>query len=135
MINIVICCGGGFSSSALATRMQKELVQEGMDNEYHISFRPFHDLKEQHDDVDVAMLCPHLLHNARSFASEEDLNFPLYMIPTRIYGLMNCQTIVEDAVDIIDVFNKKHENLAHFEGEDNPLTNPRTRSYRRTHNN
>lgn len=133
MIRIIICCGGGFSSSALATRMQKELVNRGMDNEYNIVFRPFHDLAEKHDDCDVAMLCPHLLHGAKRYIEENDVDFPIYMIPTRIYGLMTVDTIVEDAEDIIAIYKEKHENLAHFEGEDNPLLNHRTVSYRRTH--
>ena len=29
MLNILICCGGGFSSSAMATKVQKEIEEKG----------------------------------------------------------------------------------------------------------
>lgn len=131
MIKIVICCGGGFSSSALATKMQKELVEKNLADKFNISFRPFGLLKKELTDCDVAMLCPHLLHDARKFVSDNTVDFPIYMIPTRIYGLMSAETIVEDAEDIIEVFSKNKKNIACFEGEDNPLTNHRIVSHRR----
>ena len=134
MIRIAICCGGGFSSSALASRMAKELKESGRDNEYSIIFRPIRELIRNHDDIDIAFLCPHLLHSAKRWLDEEPVNFPVYMIPTRIYGLMTLETVLEDAEDIIKIFNEKHENFAHFPNEDNPLLNKRIKSYRRTYN-
>ena len=80
MIRIAICCGGGFSSSALASRMAKELKESGRDNEYSIIFRPIRELIRNHDDIDIAFLCPHLLHSAKRWLDEEPVNFPVYMI-------------------------------------------------------
>lgn len=41
MIRILLCCGGGFSSSAIATRMEKEIKEKNLEDKYNIEFLPF----------------------------------------------------------------------------------------------
>ena len=41
MIRILLCCGGGFSSSAIATRMKKEIKEKNLEDKYSIEFLPF----------------------------------------------------------------------------------------------
>lgn len=38
MIRILLCCGGGFSSSAIATRMKKEIKEKNLEDKYSIEF-------------------------------------------------------------------------------------------------
>ena len=40
MIKILFCCGGGFSS-AIATRMEKEIKEKNLEDKYSIEFLPF----------------------------------------------------------------------------------------------
>lgn len=41
MIKILLCCGGGFSSSALSSKAEKEIIENNMENDFHIEFAPF----------------------------------------------------------------------------------------------
>ena len=36
MIRILLCCGGGFSSSAIATRMKKEIKEKNLEVVYFV---------------------------------------------------------------------------------------------------
>lgn len=38
MIRILLCCGGGFSSSAIATRMEKEIKEKNLEDKYSMNF-------------------------------------------------------------------------------------------------
>lgn len=42
MIKILLCCAGGFSSSALSTKVEKEIIENKMQNDYYIEFSPFY---------------------------------------------------------------------------------------------
>ena len=130
MIKIVICCGGGFSSSFMAKKVEKEIEQLGLDKQYHVTFMPFGSFKRQFDDFDVAMLCPHLRHSAQRWADSEKVSVPLYVFPPQIYGLMNAKIIIEDATDVIELYKETGKNLVFFPGEEEVLTNNRKVSYR-----
>ena len=60
MIRILLCCGGGFSSSAIATRMKKEIKEKNLEDKYSIEFLPFGLGLKELDRFDVVILCPHL---------------------------------------------------------------------------
>ena len=60
MIRILLCCGGGFSSSAIATRMEKEIKEKNLEDKYSIEFLPFGLGLKELDRFDVVILCPHL---------------------------------------------------------------------------
>lgn len=57
MIEILLCCGGGFSSSAIATKMKKEILLNGMENKVAIDFYPFSIAKEKCEQYDIIMCC------------------------------------------------------------------------------
>lgn len=132
MFRMVICCGGGMSSSSLVNNMNKQVKERGMESEVSIQFQPFHDLEAHIDEFDVALLCPHLLHSAKQKV-EAGLytTLPLYMIPPRMYGLMNFDELYEDALDIVEIFKKNPVNLCHFEGEESVLSIKRMVSFRK----
>lgn len=60
MIRILLCCGGGFSSSAIASRMDKEIKEKNLEEKYSIEFLPFGLGLKELDRFDVVILCPHL---------------------------------------------------------------------------
>lgn len=79
MIRILICCGGGFSSSAMATKVKKEIEEKGLENKVMIDFYPFSIADEVMKDYDVLMACPHLKFSVPKFIekNKEDC-IPIY---------------------------------------------------------
>lgn len=131
MLRILICCGGGFSSSALAGKVDKEITANNLEEEVSISFSPFSIAHERADDYDVIMCCPHLkfaVHNIAKNKIQNDV--PIYILPPRMYGTMELQEVVQDAKDVISKFNKDPQNPIHFEGEENVMKITRFKSYR-----
>ena len=132
MVKIVICCGGGFSSSFMAKKVEKEIEELDLDKEYNVTFMPFGSFKKKFKEYDIAMLCPHLRHNANNWVKQENVDIPIYVLPPQIYGLMNAKIIIEDAQDVIDLYKKTKTNLVFFPGEEETLTNQRKVSYRQS---
>ena len=99
MLKIAIVCGGGFSSSALASHLEKDVQAKQLENEVHFTFIPAAHIVERQDEVDVALLCPHLEIFAKQYASS--FHIPIYIIPPRLYGLMPVDAFIEDAQDIL----------------------------------
>ncbi|MDD6674241.1 MAG: hypothetical protein PUE57_01100, partial [Lactimicrobium massiliense] len=59
MLKIAICCGGGFSSSALAAHLEKEVSRLHLEDQVQFIFIPIVHLLERMNEVDIAMVCPH----------------------------------------------------------------------------
>lgn len=117
MLRIVICCGGGMSSSVLSTHMQQQIEEKGWQDEVSVDYKALPFLKKYQADYDIAMLCPHLQYYAIQMAEAGELDIPMYVIPARIYGTMDIASIYEDAVDILKVKEHTTENPLHFPGE------------------
>lgn len=129
MIRIAICCGGGFSSSILVSHIQKTLEKEGLQKKASFEFIPFVHLKDRQDEVDIAMLCPHLEWAAKQHVSE--FHIPLYVIPPKLYGLMPAEDFIDDAEDILSLWQKEPKNVMTFSDEPRPLSITRMVSHRR----
>lgn len=135
MMKILICCGGGFSSSYVAMRMQKEIQNRHLEDQYRVDFLPFSLILEKIDEYDVIMLCPHLKMELTKLLSKYPLDKPIYLLPPRIYGMMTLDAIIEDGEDIINLYEKDHTNPVVFPGEENLLRIRRNQSYRKTYGN
>lgn len=135
MIKMMLCCGGGFSSSYVAQRMQKEICQENLENEVMIEFSPFTLMQERINEFDIILCCPHLYVYVKQLCQQEVLNKPLYVLPPRMYGKMEILEIYQDAKDIIEIFQQTHQNPVHFPGEENILRVTRLHSYRHMYQN
>jgi len=129
MIRIAICCGGGFSSSTLVNHIQKTMRKEGLQEKAFFEFIPFIHLKDRQEEVDIAMLCPHLEWAAKQHATEYQI--PLYIIPPKLYGLMPAEDFIEDAEDILRLWQAEPVNIMHFEDEPRPLAIARMVSHQR----
>lgn len=130
MIKILLCCGGGFSSSAIATRMQKEIVEKGYEDQYSIEFLPFGLGLKELDRFDVVILCPHLKVELDKAIKNMDIDKPMYLLPPKMYGLMKFDEIIVDVEDVIKMYNDNPTVPVKFPGEDNLLRITRGVAYR-----
>ena len=55
MIKILLCCLGGFSSSALYSKVNKEIIQNNMQNDYYIEFSSF-SLADKKQEINLLIL-------------------------------------------------------------------------------
>lgn len=132
MIRILLCCGGGFSSSYVAERMKKEIVEKHLDQELLMEFSPFSIAYEKLDDFDIIVCCPHLNMYIKSFIEEHDVKIPIYVLPPRMYGNMEINEIYQDVQDLLVIYQQTQMNPVHFPGEDHVLKIKRNKAYRHT---
>lgn len=132
MVKILLCCGGGFSSSYIVERMKKDIVNNGLDNDVIIAYSPFTLSLEVIDQYDVMICCPHLNVYIKPFIKNNDISIPIYVLPPRMYGNMDIVEIYQDVVDVIDIYKKTKMNPVHFPGEDIVLKIKRNKSYKKT---
>lgn len=129
MLKIAICCGGGFSSSALAAHLEKEVSRLHLEDQVQFIFIPIVHLLERMNEVDIAMVCPHCEWKVRQDAKKYTI--PVAVIPPRLYGLMPVRDFVEDAQDLMELWKDGTPNVVTFADEPRPLAVKRTVSHRR----
>ncbi len=144
MLRIAICCGGGFSSSTMAAHLNKQLKEKGLEDEVFLEFIPFAVLcggqsafigqagaQDRQDEVDVALLCPHLEYPAKEATQKGLLHIPVFVLPMRMYGLVDIENLIEEAEDVLELWNNGTPNVITFPDEPRSMTAPRTISHRR----
>jgi len=143
MLRIAICCGGGFSSSTMAAHLNKQLVDSKYKDEVTLQFIPFSGLwgesaafhsGGEHDrqyEVDVALCCPHLEYPARDAVKQGKLRIPVFILPMRLYGQIDIDGVVEEAQDVIELWNNGTPNPVVFPDEPRSMTATRNVSHRR----
>ena len=109
MLRVAICCGGGFSSSTMAEHLNKQLKAKGLEDKVFLEFIPFANLygddsafitgtnRDRQDEVDVALLCPHLEFDAKRAVAANKLHIPIFLLPMRLYGLVDVENLIEEA--------------------------------------
>lgn len=131
MIRIAICCGGGFSSSALARHLEQEVKEKNLGDRATFIFIPGGRLEQRQDEVDIAMCCPHLEYKMKQNSAKNMYSIPVSIIPPRLYGLMPARDFIEDAEDLLELWNKGAKNIVTFDDEPRPLAVKRMVSHRR----
>ncbi len=133
MIRILICCAGGFSSSAMSVKVKKEIEEKGLQDELQVDFCPFGTSSDLLDDVDVVMVCPHQKYRVKQYVADyvQDKK-PVYLLPPKMYGTMEVEELYADAKDILDAFQKTHLNPFCFPGEEDIMRVKRSKAYRHT---
>jgi PTS system cellobiose-specific IIB component len=130
MLRIAICCGGGFSSSALASHLEKETKEKHLDNEASFLFIPIDHLLDRMQEADIAMVCPHMEWKVRADAKKYTI--PVSIIAPRLYGLMPALDFIQDAEDLYEIWKKGTDtNYVKFPDEPRPLAVRRSTSHRR----
>ena len=132
MIRILLCCGGGFSSSAIAQKLSKEIREKELTNQFQIQFYPFIMAPEIWNDFDIILCCPHLRIEIQKLLKEKTPPIPLYILPPRMYGVMNLEEILFDVEDILEYYKLHPTQPVHFPGEENILRVTRNVAYRNT---
>ena len=132
MLKIMIMCLGGFSSSALAAQLENEAREKGMDDQVQFIFPKYgaRSVETEGKDLDIVMLCPHMAVYADKLVKAYP-HMPFYIIPTRLYGMMKAEELIEDAEDAIAGFQETGMNPFHFEGENVAIRVHRTVSHRK----
>lgn len=143
MLRMAICCGGGFSSSTMATHLNKQIKEKHLEDKIFLEFIPFANLygadsafiqgvkRNRQDEVDVALLCPHLEYPARDAARKGKLRIPVFILPMRMYGLVDIENFIEEAEDVLELWKNGADNVITFPDEPRSMTAPRTVSHRR----
>ncbi len=143
MLRMAICCGGGFSSSTMAAHLNRQLEEKNLKDKVFLEFIPFANLygadsafiqgvqRNRQDEVDVAMLCPHLEFDAKRAAAEGKLHIPVFVLPMRLYGLVDIENLIEDAEDVLELWKNGTPNVVTFPDEPRSVTAKRTVSHRR----
>ena len=130
MIKVLICCGGGFSSSYMVKRVQNDIIAKGYQDKLMVEYSPFDLSAKVKDNFDVVMCCPHVALHLEAHLKAYGRNVPYYIFPNKMYGRMYVEDIYQDALDIIEGFEKTGMNPFHFPGEGNYMASQRTHSYR-----
>lgn len=132
MIHILLCCGGGFSSSALATKVKKDIQQYHLHDEFEIEFSPFMIAKEKMGNFDIVVCCPHLTYDVKQMVKNSNPDKPIYILPPRMYGLIDIRELSADVLDILEMYKHTPKNPVHFPGEENIMRVTRSVAYRRS---
>ncbi|WP_026887632.1 PTS sugar transporter subunit IIB [Clostridium beijerinckii] len=131
MIRILLCCGGGFSSSALASKVEKEILESNMQNDYSIEFSPFLLVNKRMNEFDIIVCCPHLIIDVKKLVKTSEIDIPIYILPPRMYGLISFKELALDVVDAINLYNETKINPVYFPGEENTMMVTRYLAYRK----
>lgn len=131
MIRIAICCGGGFSSSALAAHLEREVAEKNLQDKVKFVFIPIGQLVARQDEADIAMVCPHMEFKVKQDSKAGNYHIPVTIIPPRLYGLMPVLDFIDDAEDLLELWNQGAENMITFPDEPRPLAVKRMVSHRR----
>jgi Phosphotransferase system cellobiose-specific component IIB len=131
MIKILLCCGGGFSSSAIATRIQKDIEKNNLKEKAYIEYSPFSISLEKINDFDIMICCPHLNIYVKQLLKKQNVPIPIYVLPPKIYGNMKMEDIIMDCEDIIEMYHNGQQNPIHFPKEENVLKIKRDKAYRK----
>lgn len=131
MIRIAICCGGGFSSSALAAHLEREVAAKNLQEKVSFVFIPIGQLVRRQDEADIAMVCPHMEFRVRQDSAAGNYHIPVAVIPPRLYGLMPVLDYIDDAEDLLELWKQGAKNMITFPDEPRPLAVQRTVSHRR----
>ncbi|MBR3317344.1 MAG: hypothetical protein IKG21_05965 [Atopobiaceae bacterium] len=143
MLRIAVCCGGGFSSSTMAAHLNKQIRERHLEDKVFLEFIPFANMygedsafitgvkRNRQDEVDVALLCPHLEFDAKRAVEQGKLHIPIFILPMRLYGLVDIENLIEEAEDVLNLWKPGDSCLVTFPDEPRSVVAMRTVSHRR----
>ena len=132
MVHILLCCSGGFSSSALAAKVKKDIQQYQLEDQFEIEFSPFMIAQEKMDRIDIVVCCPHLTYDFKKMVQNASPDKPIYILPPRMYGLIDIRELSTDVLDVLEMYSQSPINPVHFPGEENVMRVTRSVAYRRS---
>lgn len=101
IMNILLACSAGMSTSLLVTKMIEAAKKEGIDGE--IWAVSVDNIKTEVDKADVILLGPQIRFRLKEVEkSVADKNIPVAVIDMVSYGSMNGEKVVKQALDIFE---------------------------------
>lgn len=114
---IAVCCGEGFASGYLAAHLNIFAAQEGISDKVVFIRIPYPDLYKQQDDVEMAMILPHIEWKVK--ADTKEYKIPLYVIPFKVAVKPKASDFVQDCAEIMQMAQERgHGGLICFPGEE-----------------
>ncbi|SHM71979.1 PTS system, cellobiose-specific IIB component [Caldanaerovirga acetigignens] len=99
MKKILLVCGAGMSTSLLVTKMQKAAKERGV--EVEITATSGESLDKEIENVSVLLLGPQIRFKKDEFKKKYGDRFPIEVIDTMDYGMMNGEKVLEFALKIM----------------------------------
>jgi PTS system cellobiose-specific IIB component len=96
MVNILLCCSAGMSTSMLVKKMRTAAEEKGIEAE--IWAIPQSDLPDHKDKADVILLGPQIRYALNDVKKEVGENKPVDVIELMDYGTMNGKKVLEVAM-------------------------------------
>lgn len=97
MINIILCCQQGASTSMLASSMREAAQKRNL--EVQISAYPYTELSDVAPSADIVLFGPQVRYMLAEFAKQLDaINKPYMLIDTVDYGMMDGQAVLDKAL-------------------------------------
>ena len=100
MMNILLCCSAGMSTSLLVNKMEKAAVEEGLN--VKIQAVATMEIRNRIDEVDVILLGPqvrYLLNDIKKIGDEKGV--PVDTINPMHYGTCNGKEVLRTALQLI----------------------------------
>jgi cellobiose PTS system EIIB component len=100
MMNILLCCSAGMSTSLLVNKMEKAALEEGLD--LKIQAVATTEVRNRIDEVDVILLGPqvrYLLNDIKKIGDEKGV--PVDTINPLHYGTCNGKEVLRTALQLI----------------------------------
>lgn len=127
MLKIAICCGEGFASGFLSRYLAEATVAENLQDEVTFIFIPFYELYDRQDEVDIAMILPHIEPHVKRDSRE--YRIPIYIIPFKVVIKPKVADYLADAEDIMALADGR-TGLICFPGEEHTAIVSRLVSHR-----
>lgn len=99
MINIMLCCASGMSTSLLVEKMKKSAQEQGI--QVDIWAVGANEVKANADKADVILLGPQVRYAQKKIESEAP-GVPVTNIGMREYGMMNGAAVLKLAIEMIE---------------------------------
>lgn len=140
VLRIAICCMGGFSSSTMAAHLNGQVAAKHLEDKVFLEYVPFFSLIEngvgtgktnRQEEVDVALLCPHLEFDAQRADKAGQLSIPVFVLPMRLYGQANIEDLIEDAEDVLELWKPGDSYVVQFPDEPRSMVATRAVSHRK----
>lgn len=97
MINIMLCCASGMSTSLLVEKMKKAAAEEGV--EVNIWAVGANEVKANATKADIILLGPQVRYAQKKIESEAP-GVPVANIGMREYGMMNGKAVLVQAIEL-----------------------------------
>ncbi len=106
MLNILLVCSAGMSTSMLVKRMQESAAAKGIEaNIWSVGDADSQDATKK---ADIVLLGPQVRFLEKKMRDRVDNKVPVAVIDMRVYGSMNGEKALESALKTLEDFKKEN---------------------------